>query len=235
MVVLTTLADGTAGSDPRALFAERLGEVGHLTASFSDDEPPTVRLSLPDLTLECVPQPGPEGDRTHLALRVVSLKPVRDHPDGAKVLTITARHPVVSAANGVQSDTFRIFDWREAAARAARSERLFATLKLVERLEGAEKGRAQTQRTRYAAAREHWRCRTCRALWRPAEHTRCPSCGREFTDVDRRQPELGKVEFTVPEGETINLTPDAAVLVEPEDEPNFVGRVSRIDHHRHLV
>lgn len=235
MVVLTTLADGTAGADPRTLFAERLSEVGHLTASFTDDEPPQVRLSLPDLTLECVPQPAPDGDRAHLALRVVSLKPVKSHPEGSKVLTLTTRQPVVTAANGVASDTFRLLDWREATARAAKSDRLFATLKLVERLESAEKGRAQTQRTRYVAAREFWRCRTCRALWRPDEHTRCPSCGREFTDLDRRQPELGRVEFSAPEGEPINLTPDAAVLVEPEDEPNFVGRVSRIDHHRHLV
>jgi ATP-dependent RNA/DNA helicase IGHMBP2 len=235
MVVLTTLANGSAGTDPRALFAERLSEVGHLTASFSDEEPPQVRLSLPDLTLECVPQPAADGEPGHLALRVISLKPVKDHPDGAKVLTLTTREPVVTAANGVPSDTFRLLDWRSAAARAAKSERLFATLKLVERLESAEKGRAQTQRTRYASARESWRCRACRALWRPGEHTRCPSCGREFTEADRRQPEIGRVEFTVPEGESINLTADAAVLVEPEDEPNFVGRVSRIDHHRHLV
>ena len=236
MVVLTTLANGgAAGADPRALFAERLSELGHLTASFSDDDPPQVRLALPDLTLQCIPQPDPGGDPAHLALRVISLKPVSDHPDGAKILTITARHPVVTAANGVASDTFRILEWRRAGAKAAKSERLYATLKLVERLEGAEKGRAQTQRTRYVSAREFWRCKTCRALWRPAEHVRCPSCGREFGESDRRQPEIAKVEFAVPEGESINLAPDAAVLVEPEDEPNFVGRVSRIDHHRHTV
>jgi RecA/RadA recombinase len=46
---------------------------------------------------------------------------------------------------------------------------------------------------------------------------------------------VGKVEFVVPPTEQINLTADAAVLVEPEDEPNFVGRVSRIDHHRHTI
>jgi len=234
MVVLTTLANGSAGTDPRAHFAERLSEVGHLTASFSDDEPPQIRLALPDLTLQCVPQPAPGGDRAHLALRVVALKPAQDHPEGAKVLTLTTREPVVTAANGVVSDTFRLLDWRDAAARAAKSDKLYATLSLVEKLESAEKAR-QTQRTRYSSVREFWRCRTCRALWRPGEQTRCPSCGREFTDADRRQPELGKAEFTVPEGETINLTPDAAVLVEPEDEPNFVGRVSRIDHHRHIV
>ncbi|MGO8687101.1 MAG: AAA domain-containing protein [Candidatus Dormibacteria bacterium] len=237
MVVLTTLANGgaTAGADPRAVFAERLSELGHLTVSFSDDDPPQVRLALPDLTLQCIPQPDPSGDPIHLALRVISLKPVSDHPEGAKILTLTARHPVVTAANGVASDTFRILDWRRAAAKAAKSERLYATLKLVERLESAEKGRAQTQRTRYLSAREYWRCKTCRALWRPGEQTQCPSCGREFSDADRRQPEIGKVEFAVPEGEPINLAPDAAVLVEPEDEPNFVGRVSRIDHRRHTV
>jgi hypothetical protein len=236
MVVLTTLANGSAaGADPRAVFAERLSELGHLTVSFSDDDPPQVRLALPDLTLQCVPQPDPGGDPAHLALRVISLKPVSDHPEGAKILTLTARHPVVTAANGVASDTFRILDWRRAAAKAAKSERLYATLKLVERLESAEKGRAQTQRTRFIAAREFWRCRTCRALWRPGEHSQCPSCGREFSDLDRRQPEIAKVEFAVAEGEPINLAPDAAVLVEPEDEPNFVGRVSRIDHRRHTV
>jgi hypothetical protein len=237
MVVLTTLANGgsAAGADPRAVFAERLSELGHLTASFSDDDPPQVRLALPDLTLQCIPQPDPGGDPAHLALRVISLKPVSDHPEGAKILTLTARHPVVTAANGVASDTFRILDWRRAGAKAAKSERLYATLKLVERLESAEKGRAQTQRTRYLSTREFWRCKTCRALWRPGEQTQCPSCGREFVEADRRQPEIGKVEFTVPEGEPINLAPDAAVLVEPEDEPNFVGRVSRIDHRRHTV
>jgi len=236
MVVLTHLANGgSAGADPRAVFAERLSELGHLTVSFSDDDPPQVRLALPDLTLQCVPQPDPGGDPAHLALRVISLKPVSDHPEGAKILTLTARHPVVTAANGVASDTFRILDWRRAGAKAAKSERLYATLKLVERLESAEKGRAQTQRTRYLSTREFWRCKTCRALWRPGEQTQCPSCGREFGEADRRQPEIGKVEFTVPEAEPINLAPDAAVLVEPEDEPNFVGRVSRIDHRRHTV
>ena len=88
----------------------------------------------------------------------------------------------------------------------------------------------------YVAAREFWRCKTCRALWRPAAARPLPvlrpaSSARSTGG----QPEIAKVEFAVPEGESINLAPDAAVLVEPEDEPNFVGRVSRIDHHRHTV
>ena len=236
MVVLSTLADSDAtDADPRDLFAQRISEVGHLTVSFGEEEPPQLRVTLPDLTLECVPQEAPDHDPEHLALRVVSMRPATDHPDGSKVLTVTARTPVVTAANGVASDTRRLLEWRSASAAAAKSAELYAALKLVDSLEKAERSRAATQRTRFVAAKEYWRCKRCRALWRPADHERCPSCGHEFTEADRRQPEVGKVEFTVPPGEQINLTADAAVLVEPEDEPNFVGRVSRIDHHRHTV
>jgi hypothetical protein len=237
MVILSTLANGHSneGEDPRQVFAERLGELDHVTVSFTDAEPPQVRLSLPDLTLQCAVQAAPDGVREHLALRVEAVKPTTGHPEGAKVLTITTRHPVVSADNGTVSDTFRLLDWRESTRRAAVSPQLYATLKLVDRLEGAEKQRAATQRTRFIAARESWRCRNCRALWRPDDHERCPSCGRVFTEADRRQPEVGKVEFTVAPDDPLNLQADAAVLVEPEDEPNFVGRVSRIDHHRRIV
>ena len=234
MVVLSTLANG-ASVDPRAHFAERLAEVGYLTASFSDAEQTEVRLSLPDLSLNCVAEPGPGAEPDHLGLRVVAVKPSGDHPEGAKVLTITARDRVVTAGNGVSSDTHRLLDWRMASGRASTSAQLYAALKLVDSLENAEKSRSTTQRTRFSAAREFWRCKTCRALWRPADHERCPSCGRVFSDNDFKFHEVGKVEFTVPEGEAIALTPDAAVLVEPEDEVNFVGRVSRIDHKRHVV
>ncbi|MEO8897740.1 MAG: AAA domain-containing protein [Candidatus Dormibacter sp.] len=236
MVVLRTLAHGDSnGTDPRDLFAQRISEIGHLTVSFGEEDPPQLLLSLPDLALTCVPQDAPDHDPDHLALCVVSMRPAMDHPEGSKVLTVTARQPIVTAANGVASDTRRLLDWRSASAAAAKSAELYAALKLVDSLEKAERQRAATQRTRFIAAKEYWRCKRCRALWRPADHERCPSCGHEFTEVDRRQPEVGKVEFTIAETEQINLTPDAAVLVEPEDEPNFVGRVSRIDHHRHTV
>ncbi|TMC48348.1 MAG: DUF2075 domain-containing protein [Chloroflexi bacterium] len=236
MVVLSTLANGSReGADPRSVFAERLAEIGHLTVSFDDEEPPNIRLSLPDLTLVCIPTEGDDGMRDHLALQVVAVKPTTGHPEGAKVLTVTTREPVVSAANGSPSDTYRLLDWRTASRHAAASEQLYAALRLVERLETAEKSRAQTQRTRFSGAREYWRCRTCRALWRPDTHDRCPSCGRAFTEADWKRPEVGKVEFSVPPDELINLQPDAAVLVEPEDEPNFVGRVSRIDHQRRII
>lgn len=234
MVVLATLADGAA-ADPRAVFAERLAELGHLSVSFANGDGTEVRLALPDLTLHCSVQPDPSGRRDHLALRVDALRPNGGQPDAAKLLTVTARTPVVSGAADVASDTYRLVDWYRATVRAAQSPQLYATLKLVERLENAEKTRAQTQRTRYVGAREFWRCRNCRALWRPDQHDRCPSCGRVFTEADWKQPEVGKVELLVPPGETINLQPDAAVLVEPEDEPNFVGRVARIDHQRRVV
>src|ERR1035437_7770376 len=222
MVVLTTLADGDAGdADPRDLFARRISEVGHLTVSFGEEEPTQLLLARPDLSLQCVPQESPDHDPDHLALRVVSVRPAMDHPENSKVLTVTVREPVVTAANGVVSDTRRLLDWREASAAAAKSAVLYAALKLVDSLEKAERQRAATQRTHFIAAKEHWGCQRRRALGGAAR----PAA----------RPEVGKVEFVVPEAEQINLTPDAAVLVEPEDEPNFVGRVSRIDHHRHTV
>ncbi|MEA2638442.1 MAG: ATP-dependent helicase [Chloroflexota bacterium] len=236
MAVLEAWANGShPGADPRTVFAERIGEVGHVSVSFGEEDPPQLRLDLPDLVLQCVPQPGPDGAREHLGLRVISIRPTGGQPEGAKLLTITTRQPVVTEANGVVSDTFRLLDWRISTQHAARSEQLYATLKLVDSLERAEKQRAQSQRTRFNGAREYWRCKTCRALWRPESHERCPSCGREFTEADRKSPEVGKVEFQIPAGEPINLTPDAAVLIEPDDETNFVGRVSRIDHQRHVV
>jgi len=234
MVVLSTLVNGS-GEDPRSVFAERIAELDHLTVSFTEEDPPKIQLTLPDLTLICAPEPAPDGRPEHLALKVVALRPTSGHPEGAKVLTITARRPVVSAANGHSSDTHRLLDWRVASKKAAVSEQLYAALKLVERLETAEKNRAATQRTRFNGTKEYWRCRNCRALWQPDKHERCPSCGREFTAVDRKQPEVGKVELNVPPGEPISLQADAAVLVEPEDEPNFVGRVARIDHQRRVI
>jgi hypothetical protein len=236
MVVLEAWAHGSQpGADPRTVFAERIGEVGHVSVSFGDEEPLQLRLDLPDLVLQCVAQPGPDGARDHLGLRVLSIRPTGGQPEGAKLLTITTREPVVTEANGVVSDTFRLLDWRISTQHAARSEQLYATLKLVDSLERAEKQRASSQRTRFNGAREFWRCKACRALWRPESHERCPSCGREFTEADRKSPEVGKVEFQIPLGEPINLTPDAAVLIEPDDETNFVGRVARIDHQRHVV
>src|SRR5579864_9346610 len=236
MVVLEAWANGShPGADPRISFAERIGEVGHVSVSFGDEDPIQLRLDLPDLVLQCVAQAGPDGTREHLGLRVLSIRPTGGQPEGAKLLTITTREPIVTEANGVVSDTFRLLDWRISTQHAANSEQLYATLKLVDSLERAEKQRAQTQRTRFIGAREWWRCKNCRALWRPDTHERCPSCGREFSAADWKQPEVGKIEFQVRGEDPINLTADAAVLIEPEDEPNFVGRVSRIDHSRHTV
>ena len=193
MAVLEAWANGShPGADPRTVFAERIGEVGHVSVSFGDEDPPQLRLDLPDLVLQCVPQPGPDGSREHLGLRVISIRPTSGQPEGAKLLTITTREPVVTEANGVVSDTFRLLDWRISTQHAARSEQLYATLKLVDSLERAEKQRAQSQRTRFNGAREYWRCKTCRALWRPESHERCPSCGRELPTRTANLPRLAR-------------------------------------------
>ena len=78
-----------------------------------------LRLDLPDLVLQCVAQPGPDGTREHLGLRVISIRPTGGQPEGAKLLTITTREPVVTEANGVVSDTFRLLDWRISTQHAA--------------------------------------------------------------------------------------------------------------------
>ncbi len=234
MVVLDALAQGT-DTDPRKLFAERLAEVEHLSVTFTDDDPPLVTLSLPDLVLQCTFELPENQAREHMALLVVNVRPGRSSGSAEKLLTVVARHPVVTATNGIVSDTYRLKDFRDAMAMAATSEQLYGALKLVDKLENAEKARAQSQRTHYRGVREFWRCRKCRGLWRPDDNDRCPSCGREFDEQDHQRPELGKVELTIPDDEPITLMTDAAVLVEPEDSPNFVGRVSRIDHRRRLV
>jgi len=150
MVVLEAWAHGAQpGADPRTVFAERIGEVGHVSVSFGDEDPIQLRLDLPDLVLQCVAQAGDDGSRDHLGLRVLSIRPTGGQPEGAKLLTITTREPIVTEANGVVSDTFRLLDWRISTQHAARSEQLYATLKLVDSLERAEKQRAQSQRRRF--------------------------------------------------------------------------------------
>src|SRR5260370_1120354 len=60
MVILSTLANGHSneGEDPRQVFAERLGELDHVTVSFTHPEPPQGRLSLPHLPAPRAPR-GP--------------------------------------------------------------------------------------------------------------------------------------------------------------------------------
>jgi predicted RNA-binding Zn-ribbon protein involved in translation (DUF1610 family) len=112
---------------------------------------------------------------------------------------------------------------------------LLQTLALVDGLESAERNRAATQRTPFDGVVEIWRCRNCRGLWRADRDERCPSCGKEFTEEDRRRPELGRIEFSVPKEHTITIAVDSAVMVEPEDEPHYLGRVTKVDHRRRLV
>ena len=81
MAVLEAWANGSQpGADPRTVFAERIGEVGHVSVSFGDEDPIQLRLDLPDLVLQCVAQPGPDGTRDHLGLRECSHQ--IDRPEG---------------------------------------------------------------------------------------------------------------------------------------------------------
>src|SRR5579859_8158933 len=85
MVVLEAWANGSQpGADPRTVFAERIGEVGHVSVSFGDEDPIQLRLDLPDLVLQCVAQAGPDGTREHLGLRVLSIRPTGGQPEGAR-------------------------------------------------------------------------------------------------------------------------------------------------------
>ena len=95
MVVLEAWANGSQpGADPRTVFAERIGEVGHVSVSFGDEDPIQLRLDLPDLVLQCVAQAGPDGTREHLGLRVLSIRPTGGQPEGAKLLTIDRKSVV---------------------------------------------------------------------------------------------------------------------------------------------
>src|SRR5579859_2571384 len=85
MVVLEAWANGShPDADPRTVFAERIGEVGHVSVSFGDEDPIQLRLDLPDLVLQCVAQAGPDGTREHLGLRVLSIRPTGGQPEGAR-------------------------------------------------------------------------------------------------------------------------------------------------------
>ena len=42
------MGDGSQpGADPRTVFAERIGEVGHVSVSFGDEDPLQLRLDCP--------------------------------------------------------------------------------------------------------------------------------------------------------------------------------------------
>ncbi len=232
--MLTALA-GEQSDDPRRMFQAHLEAAEHFSVSFASDSGERIMVFLPDLAMQCTPQPADDGNDQHLALRIDAIRPQSGHPSDTHLLTVTAKSMQVSATNGTSSDTHRLLDWQRSSAAAASSPILFGTLKLIDRLEGEDRARAQQHRVHYVDTKEYWRCRACRGFWQPGQHQQCPSCGRPFTEQDRRQPEVGKIEFSVPRDEKITLQQDMAVLVEPEDGPSIVARVNKVDNRRHRI
>ncbi len=232
--MLTALA-GEHAEDPRRMFQEHLEAAEHFSVSFGSDNGERIMVFLPDLVMQCAPQPSEDGNDQHLALRIDSIRPQSGHPTDTHLLTVTAKSMQVSATNGTSSDTHRLLDWQRSSAAVASSPILFGTLKLIDRLEGEDRARAQQHRVHYVDTKEYWRCRACRGFWQPGQHQQCPSCGRPFSEQDRRQPEVGKIEFSVPREEKITLQQDMAVLIEPEDGPSIVARVNKVDNRRHRI
>jgi hypothetical protein len=230
--------NGHGEGDARLHFAEQLAEVGEFAVVPAGSDATGVTLLLPGLDVSCVPVHRARTAPEREALKVESVRPAppdRDGP-GRTAIMIRCSSALVSAKEGEPSDTFHLLRLARLAHRSKEPDPiLLQTLALVDGLEAAERGRASTQRTPFEAVTELWRCRQCRGLWRPDRDERCPSCGREIQEQDRRRPEPGRLEFQVPKDHPIALTVDAAVMVEPEDEPHYLGRVTRIDHRRHLV
>ncbi|MGH7667375.1 MAG: AAA domain-containing protein [Candidatus Dormibacteria bacterium] len=230
--------NGTGNGGAREHFAAQIGALDDFAVIAGVGEAPEVTLLLPGLDVTCTPVRPPRARRERTALRVENVRPAPPERDdlGSRVLRVSCRQPLVSEADGVSSDTFHLMD----LAKLARGSKppdsiLLQTLALVDGLESAERNRAATQRTPFQGVVEIWRCRNCRGLWRADRDQRCPSCGREFTDDDRRRPERARVEFSVAKDHTITIAVDSAVMVEPEDEPHYLGRVTKVDHRRRLV
>ena len=230
--------NGHGNGGAREHFAAQIGALDDFAVIAGQGEPPAVTLLLPGLDVSCTPVRPLRARPERTALRVDSVRPAPAERDdlGNRVLRVNCRTPMVSAEDGIPSDTFHLMDLAKLARGSKEPDPiLLQTLALVDGLESAERNRAATQRTPFNGVVEIWRCRNCRGLWRSDRDERCPSCGREFTEEDRRQPELGRIEFSVPKDHTITLAVDSAVMVEPEDEPHYLGRVTKVDHRRHLV
>ncbi len=230
--------NGLENGDARSHFADQIGSLDDFVVVAGPGETPGVTLLLPGLDVSCAPVKKPRGAIDQMALRVDAVRPAPPDRDGAGrgAIRVRCQHPLVSSKEGDATDTFHLLNLAKLARGSREPDRiLLQTLALVDGLEQAERSRAATQRTPFEAVVELWRCRSCRGLWRPDQDQRCNSCGREFTDDDRRRPEAGRLEFSVPKDHQITLSVDAAVMIEPEDEPHYLGRVTRIDHRRRMV
>jgi hypothetical protein len=230
--------NGREPGDARGHFADQIGELDDFIVVAGPGETPGFTLLLPGLDVSCVPVKKARASREQVALRVESVRPAppdRDSPSRGSI-RVRCTRPLVSSKEGELTDTFHLLNMAKLARGAKPPDPiLLQTLALVDGLENAERNRAATQRTPFEAVAELWRCRGCRGLWRPDRDERCSSCGREFGDEDRRRPELGRLEFSVPKDHPITLSVDAAVMIEPEDEPHYLGRVTRVDHRRRIV
>ncbi len=230
--------NGRENGDARSHFAEQIGSLDDFAVVAGAGETPAVTLLLPGLDVACAPIKKARSARDQVALRVESVHPAPPDRDGQLRGAIRVRcpHPLVSSKEGAASDTFHLLNLAKLARGSKEPDRiLLQTLALVDGLEQAERGRAATQRTPFDGVVELWRCRSCRGLWRPDRDQSCPSCGRAFTEEDRHRQEAGRLEFSIPKDHSITLSVDAAVMIEPEDEPHYLGRVTRIDHRRRIV
>ena len=230
--------NGRENGDARSHFADQIGSLDDFMVIAGPGETPGITLLLPGLDVTCVPVRRARAPRERVALEVESVRPAPSDREGAGRGSIRVRcaQPLVSSKEGESTDTFHLLNM----AKLARGSKppdpiLLQTLALVDGLETAERLRAATQRTPFEGVVELWRCRACRGLWRPDRDERCPSCGREFGDDDRRHPEAGRLEFSIPKAHQITISVDAAVMIEPEDEPHYLGRVTKVDHRRRIV
>ncbi len=230
--------NGHENGDARSHFADQIGSLDDFVVVAGAGDSPAVTLLLPGIDVACSPVKKARSQPAQMALRVESVRPAPPAREGVARGAIRVRcvHPLVSSKEGTATDTYHLLNLAKLARGSKEPDRiLLQTLALVDGLEQAERGRAATQRTPFDSVVELWRCRTCRGLWRPDRDERCPSCGREFTDEDRHRQEAGRLEFSVPPDHQITLSVDAAVMIEPEDEPHYLGRVTRIDHRRRIV
>ncbi len=230
--------NGRENGDARSHFAEQIGSLDDFAVIAGAGETPAVTLLLPGLDVACAPTKKARAAPEQVALRVESVHPAPPDRDGQLRGAIRVRcpHPLVSSKEGAATDTYHLLNLAKLARGSKPPDRiLLQTLALVDGLEQAERGRAATQRTPFQGVVELWRCRSCHGLWRPDRDESCPSCGRAFTDEDRHRQEAGRLEFSIPKDHPITLSVDAAVMIEPEDEPHYLGRVTRIDHRRRIV
>jgi len=230
--------NGRENGDARSHFAEQIGSLDDFLVIAGPGDKPGITLRLPGLDVTCAPIRRARAARERTALEVESVRPApSDREDVSRgSLRVRCAQPLVTSKEGESTDTFHLLN----LAKLARGSKppdpiLLQTLALVDGLETAERLRAATQRTPFEGVVELFRCRTCRGLWRPDRDERCPSCGRELGEEDRRRPEAGRLEFSIPKSHQITLSVDAAVMIEPEDEPHYLGRVTKVDHRRRIV